>query len=148
MIFNKTVISGAKRLRKYGIWVQSKIGASNWFLNDRDDVRSSWHLEETATEFDIQGLELDWTIVGWDADLRFENGTFSWYRFRGTKWERLRSNEAQLYLKNAYRVLLTRARQGMIIFVPRGDADDQTALPAYYDELYSYLQQIGIVEIV
>lgn len=76
MIFNKTVISGAKRLRKYGIGVQSKIGASNWFLNDRDDVRSSWHLEETATEFDIQGLELDWKIVGWDADLRFENGTF------------------------------------------------------------------------
>lgn len=146
--YGLTASSGAKRLRKYGIWVQSKIGASNWFLNDRDDVRSSWHLEETATEFDIQGLELDWTIVGWDADLRFENGTFSWYRFRGTKWERLRSNEAQLYLKNAYRVLLTRARQGMIIFVPRGDADDQTALPAYYDELYSYLQQIGIVEIV
>lgn len=84
--YGLTASSGAKRLRKYGIWVQNKIEATNWFLNGKNDVRSSFHLEETATEFDIQGLELDWTIVCWDADLRFENGDFKHLKFVGTKW--------------------------------------------------------------
>lgn len=82
--YGLTASSGAKRLRKYGIWVQNKIEATNWFLNGKNDVRSSFHLEETATEFDIQGLELDWTIVCWDADLRFENGDFKHLKFVGT----------------------------------------------------------------
>lgn len=100
--YGLTASSGAKRLRKYGIWVQNKIEATNWFLNGKNDVRSSFHLEETATEFDIQGLELDWTIVCWDADLRFENGDFKHLKFVGTKWQNIKSADNILYLKNAY----------------------------------------------
>jgi len=137
--------SGAKRLRPYGIWVQSKIDSpANWFLNDMDDVRSSYFLEEVATEFDVQGLELDWTIVCWDADLRFENGSFGFYSFTGTSWKRINSEDKKAYLKNAYRVLLTRARQGMIIFIPDGSDEDNTRARKFYDETYNYLCSIGI----
>ena len=97
--YGLTASSGAKRLRKYGIWVQNKIEATNWFLNGKNDVRSSFHLKETATEFDIQGLELDWTIVCWDADLRFENGDFKHLKFVGTKWQNIKSADNILYLK-------------------------------------------------
>lgn len=145
--YGLTASSGAKRLRKYGIWVQNKIEATNWFLNGRNDVRSSFHLEETATEFDIQGLELDWTIVCWDADLRFENGDFKHLKFVGTKWQNIKSADNILYLKNAYRVLLTRARQGFVIFVPTGDETDMTAKPEYYDGIYRYLKSVGIKEL-
>ena len=141
--YGLTASSGAKRLRKYGIWVQNKIEATNWFLNGKNDVRSSFHLEETATEFDIQGLELDWTIVCWDADLRFENGDFKHLKFVGTKWQNIKSADNILYLKNAYRVLLTRARQGFVIFVPTGDETDMTAKPEYYDGIYRYLKSVG-----
>lgn len=145
--YGLTASSGAKRLRKYGIWVQNKIDATNWFLNGKDDVRSSFYLEETATEFDIQGLELDWTIVCWDADLRFEGGHYKHYKFTGTKWQNIKSKENTLYLKNAYRVLLTRARQGFVIFIPTGDKADITAKPEYYDGIYQYLKGIGIKEL-
>lgn len=145
--YGLTASSGAKRLRKYGIWVQNKIEATNWFLNGKNDVRSSFHLEETATEFDIQGLELDWTIVCWDADLRFENGDFKHLKFVGTKWQNIKSADNILYLKNAYRVLLTRARQGFVIFVPTGDETDTTAKPEYYDGIYRYLKSVGIKEL-
>lgn len=145
--YGLTASSGAKRLRKYGIWVQNKIEATNWFLNGKNDVRSSFHLEETATEFDIQGLELDWTIVCWDADLRFENGDFKHLKFVGTKWQNIKSADNILYLKNAYRVLLTRARQGFVIFVPTGDETDKTAKPEYYDGIYRYLKSVGIKEL-
>lgn len=145
--YGLTASSGAKRLRKYGIWVQNKIEATNWFLNGKNDVRSSFHLEETATEFDIQGLELDWTIVCWDADLRFENGDFKHLKFVGTKWQNIQSADNILYLKNAYRVLLTRARQGFVIFVPTGDETDMTAKPEYYDGIYRYLKSVGIKEL-
>ena len=145
--YGLTASSGAKRLRKYGIWVQNKIEATNWFLNGKNDVRSSFHLEETATEFDIQGLELDWTIVCWDADLRFENGDFKHLKFVGSKWQNIKSADNILYLKNAYRVLLTRARQGFVIFVPTGDETDMTAKPEYYDGIYRYLKSVGIKEL-
>lgn len=145
--YGLTASSGAKRLRKYGIWVQNKIEATNWFLNGKNDVRSSFHLEETATEFDIQGLELDWTIVCWDADLRFENGDFKHLKFVGTKWQNIKSADNILYLKSAYRVLLTRARQGFVIFVPTGDETDMTAKPEYYDGIYRYLKSVGIKEL-
>lgn len=145
--YGLTASSGAKRLRKYGIWVQNKIEATNWFLNGKNDVCSSFHLEETATEFDIQGLELDWTIVCWDADLRFENGDFKHLKFVGTKWQNIKSADNILYLKNAYRVLLTRARQGFVIFVPTGDETDMTAKPEYYDGIYRYLKSVGIKEL-
>jgi hypothetical protein len=139
--------SGAKRLRNFGVWVQYKITPEYWFLNDKDDVRSSFFLEETATQFDIQGLEIDWTILAWDADYRFENNCFTPYNFTGTKWNTVRAMVDHLYLKNAYRVLLTRARQGFIIYIPKGDDHDKTRLNKYYDGTYNYLKQIGIEEI-
>ncbi len=139
--------SGAKRLRKYGIWVQNKIDAANWFLNYKNDVRSSFFLEETATEFDIQGLELDYTIMCWDANLRFNGKSFEYCNFIGSKWQSINKEENKLYLQNAYRVLLTRARQGFIIFIPDGDNNDLTMLPEYYNGIYKYLQEIGIEEI-
>lgn len=146
--YGLTASSGAKRLRKYGVWVQNKIDATNWFLNGKDDVRSSFYLEETATEFDIQGLELDWTIVCWDADFRFEENNFKYYKFTGAKWQNIKSEDNTLYLKNAYRVLLTRARQGFIIFVPTGDENDITAKTEYYNGIYKYLKSIGIEELL
>lgn len=142
-----TASSGAKRLRKYGVWVQNKVDAPNWFLNGKDDIRSSYFLEETATEFDIQGLELDWTILCWDANLRFNNGQFEFFNFRGTKWQNINKDDNILYLKNAYRVLLTRARQGFIIFVPTGEASDITMQPGFYDGIYHYLKEVGIDEV-
>jgi len=145
--YGLTASSGAKRLRNFGVWVQSKIDAPTWFLNDKDDIRSSYFLEETATEFDIQGLELDWTIVCWDADLRFEHNQFQHYNFAGTKWQRVKIEQRRMYLKNTYRVLLTRARQGLVIFIPHGDEKDRTRLPEFYDGTYQYLKSIGIDEI-
>ena len=139
--------SGAKRLRSFGIWTQSEISPENWFLNDVNDVRSSYFLEDTATEFDIQGLEIDWTILAWDADLRIENGKFIPYKFTGTRWNSINNEDNRLYLKNAYRVLLTRARQGIIIFIPHGNPNDVTRQDEYYDGTYNYLKQIGIDEI-
>jgi hypothetical protein len=127
--------------------VQSKVDATTWFLNNADDVRSSYFLEDTATEFDIQGLELDWTIVCWDANLRFVRDHFEYYSFTGSKWTNINKPENVLYLKNAYRVLLTKARQGMIIFIPHGSDVDLTRPHDYYDGTYRYLKEIGIQEI-
>lgn len=138
--------SGAKRLRKYGIWIQNKVEAEKWFLNPKNDIRSSYFLEETATEFDIQGLELDWTIVCWDANLRY-NQNFEYYNFTGDSWKNINKEEIRVYLKNTYRVLLTRARQGFIIFVPQGDSEDETMQTKFYNGVYDYLKNIGIEEI-
>lgn len=138
--------SGAKRLRKYGIWIQNKVEAEKWFLNPKNDIRSSYFLEETATEFDIQGLELDWTIVCWDANLRY-NQNFEYYNFTGDSWKNINKEEIRVYLKNTYRVLLTRARQGFIIFVPQGDSEDKTMQTKFYNGVYDYLKNIGIEEI-
>ncbi len=136
--------SGANRLRPDGIWTKSKIDAPVWFLNDKTDVRSSYYLEETASEFDIQGLELDWVCVGWDADFRRGDSDWQHFSFRGTKWQRMNAADRQLYLKNAYRVLLTRARQGMAIYVPFGDSFDPTREPIMYDKIYAYLRDCGL----
>lgn len=145
--YGMTASSGAKRLRKYGVWVQNKIEAPNWFLNGKDDVRSSYFLEETATEFDIQGLELDWTILCWDANLRFSDNQFVYRNFNGTKWQQIKKEDSILHLKNSYRVLLTRARQGLVIFIPTGDSADITMQPSFYDGVYEYFREIGIDEI-
>lgn len=146
--FGMIASSGANRLRSQGIWVQSKISsAPNWFLNDASDVRSSNYLEEVATEFDIQGLELDWTLVAWDADFRFQDTGFGYYRFSGTKWQLVHKPELKLYLKNSYRVLLTRARQGMVIYIPEGSDLDHTRKREYYDATYGYLKAVGLEEI-
>lgn len=143
------IISSSKalRLKPYGIFVELKIDAPNWFLNSKDDVRSSYFLEYTATEFDIQGLELDWICVAWDADFRYVNRKWSYYRFRGKEWQKISNEDNRLFLKNTYRVLLTRARQGLIIFVPKGDYNDPTRVPLFYDETYDFLKGIGLREI-
>ena len=141
--FGLVASSGGNRLRAEGIHVKTPINAPNWFLNDRLDVRSSCCLEEAATEFDIQGLELDWVGVCWDADLRRVAGAWQFFSFRGTKWVNLGDPTRQLYLRNAYRVLLTRARQGLVIFVPRGNEADATRLPEWYQGTYEYLLECG-----
>ncbi len=136
--------SGGYRLRPYGIDVKRTIDPAAWFLNDSDDIRSSDFLEDVGTEFDVQGLELDWTCVAWDANLRKTADGWEYRRFSGTKWQQLKKMEAQRYLLNSYRVLLTRARQGMIIFVPEGDERDQTRLPEFYDPVFEYFVSLGI----
>lgn len=136
--------SGAVRLKPFGINVKSPIDPKNWFLNGKSDIRSSYFLEDVATEFDIQGLEVDWTCVAWDADLRHNSHDWTYKSFRGTAWQDVNDKDSRLYLKNAYRVLLTRARQGMVIFVPDGDTSDATRQPAFYDKTYAYLRSIGI----
>jgi hypothetical protein len=136
--------SGAHRLRPEGIQVKAGIDPPSWFLNDCTDVRSSFYLEEVATEFDIQGLELDWVGVCWDADLRVGPRGWEHFSFRGTRWQSVNAEERRLYLANAYRVLLTRARQGMVIFVPEGDDADITRPKAYYDGTVRFLRHCGI----
>lgn len=139
--------SGALRLKPEGIFVKNEISVANWFLNGKDDVRSSYMLEDVVTEFDIQGLELDYSVVAWDADYRYVDGEWTYNNFVGNRWNNVSSEERRLYLKNAYRVLLTRARQGMAIFVPAGSDDDQTRKREWYDGIYGYLKEIGIAEI-
>ncbi|MDP5143659.1 DUF2075 domain-containing protein [Rheinheimera baltica] len=121
--------SNAIRLKAEGIFVKNTIEPENWFLAEGNDIRSSNFLEDAATEFDVQGLELDWTLVAWDADLRFVDDQFQHWRFSGSKWQKRHLFEQKRYLENAYRVLLTRAREGMIIFIPTGDINDQTRIP-------------------
>lgn len=145
--FGLIASSGAHRLRPEGVSINEKIDAPIWFLNSKDDVRSSYYLEEVATEFDVQGLELDWAIVGWDADFRYRNGLWTYSSFRGSSWQSINSELRKTYLKNAYRVILTRARQGMILFVPQGTAYDHTRPPSFYDQTYEYLKSCGIPEL-
>lgn len=134
--------SGAVRLKPEGIFVKNRLSAADWFLNDQDDVRSCHYLEDVATEFDIQGLELDWCLVAWDADYRYVNGQFEHWRFTGTTWKRRQQAEQQRYLENAYRVLLTRARQGMVIYIPDGDDFDSTRKKEFYAGIQNYLEFI------
>jgi len=145
--FGLVASSKAQRLKPHAIDVRVDINPIHWFLNGPSDTRSSYYLEDAATEFDIQGLELDWTCVSWDADLRMANGCWEYHSFRGKRWQRIQRPESQNYLLNAYRVLLTRARQGMTIFVPRGDIADSTRPPRFYDETYGYLSSLGIQEV-
>lgn len=139
--------SGALRLKPEGISVKNEISVANWFLNAKDDVRSCYALEDVVTEFDVQGLEVDYSIVAWDADFRFADGEWTYNNFTGTRWNHVASPEKRLYLKNAYRVLLTRARQGMVIFVPRGTTEDLTRHPSFYDHTFNYLKSLGLKEI-
>jgi hypothetical protein len=139
--------SGALRLKPEGIFVKNEISVANWFLNGKDDVRSSYMLEDVVTEFDIQGLELDYSVVAWDADYRYVDGEWTYNNFVGNRWNNVSSEERRLYLKNAYRVLLTRARQGMAIFVPTGSDDDHSRNRELYDGIYNYLKEIGVKEI-
>ena len=136
--------SGAIRLKPEGIYVKNRLSAPDWFLNDQDDVRSCHFLEDVATEFDIQGLELDWSLVGWDADYRYVNGRFEHWKFTGTTWKQRQQGIQKRYLENAYRVLLTRARQGMVIFLPHGNVDDATRKHEFFDSTFDYLVSCGV----
>lgn len=142
--FGLVASSKAQRLKPHAVDIRVNVDPVQWFLNERDDTRSSYYLEDAATEFQVQGLELDWTCVTWDGDLRFAGASWSYHDFRGSKWTNVRNEENRRYLKNAYRVLLTRARQGMVIFVPPGDNSDPTRSHAYYDPTFAYLRDVGI----
>lgn len=139
--------SGARRLRPLGIDVKNEISAPSWFLNNSQDIRSSYFLEEVATEFDIQGLEIDWACVAWGGNFHMNNTTWKYQNFKGTKWQNINKDIDKEYLKNTYRVLLTRARQGMVIFIPESSDIDHTRPKEYYDGTYEYLKEIGIQEI-
>ena len=142
--FGLLASSRGLRLRTEGLSIKPEVDATKWFLNDRTDIRSSFYCEEAATEFKVQGLELDWAGICWDADYRYKGDCWGYYNFSGTRWQRIKNPEKQIYKKNAYRVLLTRARQGMIIFVPEGAHDDPTRSPEYHDQTFEYLQQCGL----
>lgn len=137
------VSSQAIRLKPYAIDVKSPMDPIHWFLDDKEDIRSSYYLEDVATEFQVQGLELDWTCVTWDGDFRYSTDGWKSFSFVGSRWQNINKEERRLYLKNAYRVLLTRARQGMVIVVPAGDIEDPTRNPSYYDSTFNYLAEIG-----
>ena len=141
------VSSQAQRLKPLAIDVKSPMNPVNWFLDGKDDVRSSYYLEDVATEFDIQGLELDWACVTWDGDLRYSESGWKTFSFVGTKWQNIHKEDRKKYLINAYRVLLTRARQGMVIVIPEGNIEDSTRNPEYYNSTFKYLKSVGIDEI-
>ena len=137
------VSSQAERLKPHAIDVKSPMDPIHWFLDGKEDVRSSYYLEDVATEFHVQGLELDWACVTWDADFRYSQAGWDHRSFCGSRWNYIKKEERQKYLKNAYRVLLTRARQGMVIVVPAGDSEDPTRNPKFYDPTFKYLKEIG-----
>lgn len=139
--------SAAHRLKPHAIDIRVAIDPVHWFLNGDDDPRSSMYLEDAATEFQVQGLELDWACVTWDADLRVVGDRWDYHSFVGAKWQRVNKPDRRRYLKNAYRVLLTRARQGMAIFVPPGNSEDPTRDPCYYDDTFRYLHGVGLSEV-
>lgn len=141
------VSSQAERLKPHAIDVKSPMDPIHWFLNSKEDVRSSYYLEDVATEFHVQGLELDWVCVTWDADFRFSPKGWEHWSFCGDRWNRIKKEERKKYLKNAYRVLLTRARQGMVIVVPPGDPQDATRTPDLYNPTFEYFREIGFQEI-
>ena len=145
--------SKAERLKAISINVRYQPDFVHWFLEDDSDIRSSNALEDTLTEFKVQGLEIDWACVAWDADLRLSKDGKTWghYQLRsGTKWQNINKPINKEYQINAYRVLLTRARQGMVIVIPYGDHSvppDETRNPEWYDGIYNYLKEIGIKEV-
>jgi hypothetical protein len=145
--------SGAKRLRAYGIDVSTQIKETDWFLNEASDIRSSSFLELAATEYATQGLELDYIGLCWGADFRISEDNWSYHALSGTSWQdkNKTENESQQvkreFMKNTYRVLLSRAREGMIIWIPEGDPADPTRLPEFYDHTATYLESCGVQSI-
>lgn len=139
--------SKAMRLKPHAIDIRVSVDPVHYFLNDRDDTRSSYYLEDAATEFQVQGLELDWVCVAWCGDFRFNGSGWDYHDFRGDRWCNISNADNRVYLRNAYRVLLTRARQGMVLFVPTGETADPTRSPGFYDATFDYLRTLGIREI-
>lgn len=142
--YGLVVSSQALRLKPHAIDVRAPLDPVHWFLDDKGDVRSSYYLEDAATEFHVQGLELDWVCVVWDADFRVVDNDWDHWSFVGDRWQRIRKAERKAYLKNAYRVLLTRARQGMVIVIPGGDPEDRTRGAEFFDGTYEYFRQLGL----
>ena len=140
--------SGARRLKALGVHVKNEIDVANWFLNSKYDVRSSYFLEDVATEFDVQGLELDWVCLAWGENFYYQGNQWYYQSFKGCKWQNINKEEDKQFTKNAYRVLLTRARQGMVIWIPEGSESDNTRQKKFYDGTYQYLKSIGIDELV
>ncbi len=145
--FGLVASSEAQRLKPHAIDIRVDVNPIHYFLNNAEDTRSSFYMEDAATEFQVQGLELDWVCMSWDADLRFSKSGWNHHSFKGSKWTSIHNLANQQYLKNAYRVLLTRARQGMVIFIPPGDSGDDTRKPAFYDSTFNYLVDIGIPQL-
>lgn len=145
--YGMVVSSQAVRLKPHAIDVKSPMDPIHWFLDGKEDIRSSYYLEDVATEFQVQGLELDWTCVTWDGDFRYSPDGWKSFSFVGSKWHNINKEERKFYLKNAYRVLLTRARQGMVIVVPEGSEEDPTRKSEYYDSTFEYLRNIGFLVI-
>lgn len=143
------IIAGsyAQRLRAEGVTVPLDFDAVKWFLRGKDEIDSSYFMEVAASEFKIQGLEIDYAIVAWEGDYRYGESEFEFHRFYGNKWQNLNNPTQRRYLKNGYRVLLTRARQGYVIYVPRGSEEDPTRPPSHYDRTYRYLRSAGIEEL-
>ena len=136
--------SNSVRLKPHGIFVKAKIEPTKWFLADSQDVRSSDALEDAATEFDVQGLELDWACLCWDANYRRTSSGWEALQFKGTRWQAVNDPARMAYIANSYRVLLTRARQGLVIFVPEGSLDDSTRPQKIYDDIYDFLLVCGL----
>jgi hypothetical protein len=145
--FGLVASSQAFRLKPHAVDIRVDIDPIHWFLGPREDTRSSYYLEDAATEFQVQGLELDWVCLTWDADLRSREGNWRFHSFKGDAWQNINKLERRQYLLNAYRVLLTRARQGLILFIPPGDSTDPTREPQFYDETYEYLTSLGIPDV-
>jgi hypothetical protein len=141
--------SEAKRLRAEGLELPPPRadGVEHWFLKAKGDVRSSFQLEVAATEFQIQGLELDWICVCWGGDFLRSSDRWDLKRLRGTAWQRVGQDSARDYLVNSYRVLLTRARQGIVLFVPNGDDKDLTRPTGPLDETAEFLASCGAVSL-
>ena len=143
--------SKAERLKAISINVKYSPNFVHWFLEDSQDIRSSDTLEDALTEFEVQGLEIDWACVAWDADLRLSEDKYTWEHFQlrgGGKWQNIKKPVNQEYQINAYRVLLTRARQGIVVLIPEGDDTDTTRKREWHDRTYNYLKGIGIPEII
>ena len=135
--------SNGARLKPHGMFVKAKIEPGKWFLAPSGDVRASDALEDAGTEFDVQGLELDWACLCWDANLRRAGEDWQALQFKGTTWQAVNDPQRQRYVANAYRVLLTRARQGLVVFVPEGDDADETRPRAVYDGIHAFLGVCG-----
>jgi hypothetical protein len=144
--------SGAARLRAEGLEPSSSFHAEypweHWYLAEETDVRSSYRCEVFATEFEIQGLELDWIGLCWGGDFVWDESEGWQLRAlrhgKQSKWSAIKSEEKRTYRKNAYRVLLTRARKGMVIFVPRGNPNDPTNSPDEFERTAQYLARCGV----
>jgi DUF2075 family protein len=145
--------SGARRLRADGLGVTLNASAGSeiaqWYLNPHGDIRSSYALEVAANEYTCQGLELDFTCVCWGGDLLWNEAARSWAysRLLGTSWQRVRNRISQRFLANSYRVLLTRAREGLVLWIPSGNESDPTRCPDLLDATAAFLTRCGVVPI-